>query len=299
MTSIKKTIRKAVFPVGGFGTRFLPATKAIPKEMLPVLNKPVIQYIFEEARNAGIEEFIFIIGRNKNVITNHFDYTIELEQILENKFDIAGKTKDWLPEPGSIVFIRQQEPLGLGHAIWCARNVVNDEPFAVLLPDEMFFNSDRTVGILSDLIRVSCDHVGKNWVAVDEVTLKDANRYGIVTVDAVGLGDANRILQMEEKPLHPKSNLAIVGRYILQPQIFEFLASTQKGDNNEIQLTDAMSKMLCVSEFYAHKISAKRVDCGLPIGLLEANLEAYLMDLDNQSQFRSMIDKFYKKNFNF
>lgn len=273
-----KKVRKVIFPVGGLGTRFLPATKSIPKEMLPVASKPLIQYAFEEAVNAGIEQFIFITGRNKSAINNHFDYSYELQQELSNKeknieLDL---TKGWLPEPGKIVFIRQQKPLGLGHAILCAKDIVGDEPCAVILADEMF-KSPR--GFLKEMVEYY-NEVGGNVIGVAPVKSEDAHKYGIIVPEYVG--DQVLIKGMVEKPSTDKapSNLSIAGRYILQPRIFEFLAKTSAGKNDEIQLTDAMGEMLKEETFHALPFHGQRFDCGSQEGFLEANIS---YSLDNKS----------------
>jgi len=273
-----KKVRKVIFPVGGLGTRFLPATKSIPKEMLPVASKPLIQYAFEEAVNAGIEQFIFITGRNKSAINNHFDYSYELQQELSNKeknieLDL---TKGWLPEPGKIVFIRQQKPLGLGHAILCAKDIVGDEPCAVVLADEMFKHPG---GFLKEMVEYY-NKVGGNIIGVAPVESEDTHKYGIIAPEYSG--DQVLIKGMVEKPSADKapSNLSIAGRYILQPRIFEFLAHTSAGKNDEIQLTDAMGEMLKDETFHALPFKGQRFDCGSQEGFLEANIS---YSLDNKS----------------
>lgn len=280
MAEIKK-VKKAVFPVGGLGTRFLPATKAIPKEMLPVAAKPLIQYAFEEAVEAGIEEFIFITGRNKSAINNHFDHAFELQTVLSEsqKRETLAIVRDWTPKPGQIAFIPQREPLGLGHAVWCARNFIKDEPFAVLLADEMVLNPGN--GALAQMME-AYNNVGGNIIAVGEVEKKNVDKYGII--DTAGEAGKNllKIKGMVEKPKpeDAPSNLSITGRYILQPEILDLLAEGKKTTGGEIQLTDAMAKMLSSSDFYGLKFEGKRFDCGNRLGFLEANI-AYSLEIDD------------------
>jgi UTP--glucose-1-phosphate uridylyltransferase len=276
-----RKVKTAIFPVGGLGTRFLPATKSMPKEMLPIANKPIIQYAFEEARDAGIEKFIFVTGRNKNAINNHFDHAYE----LESKLDEKNKSKElstvigWMPQAGQIAFVRQQKPLGLGHAIWCARNfIAQDEPFAVILADEMLLkNKNRKQNFLSDMIDLyhQKEEVA-SVVAVGEIEQKDSDKYGIIK-----LSQNQGIADMVEKPKpeNAPSNLALTGRYILQPEIFKYLEKTEIGSGGEIQLTDAMKLMLEDHPFYYQKITDQRFDCGNVLGYLEANV-AFALDND-------------------
>jgi UTP--glucose-1-phosphate uridylyltransferase len=276
MSTSHKRLRKAVFPVGGLGTRFLPVTKSLPKEMLPVASKPLIQYAFEEAVAAGIEEFIFITGRNKNAISNHFDHSYELQRVLseKEKEEELHITKGWLPHAGQIAFVRQQEPLGLGHAVWCARNFIGNEPFAVLLADEMMLVKD---GFLKQMVENYHQH-GGNHIAVAEVPREQTSRYGIIDPEATD-GPLIKIRGMVEKPdpQYAPSTLSITGRYILQPEIFDYLEKGKRGSGNEIQLTDAMAQMLTSSPFYAVKCDGKRFDCGNQLGFLEANI-AYALE---------------------
>jgi UTP--glucose-1-phosphate uridylyltransferase len=284
-------IKKAVFPVGGFGTRFLPATKSMPKEMLPVANKPLVQYAFEEAQSAGIEQFIFIIGRNKHSIIDHFDQAFELEQTLTdcNKLETLDLTRESIRAPGEIIFLRQQQPLGLGHAVWCARHIIGNEPFAVLLADELFINSGRE-GIMSQMIsQFEADN--SNIVAVSEIDIKDSSQYGIIKYNA---SDPTKILDMLEKPApeNAPSNLAIVGRYILQSQIFDYLEKLAPGMNGEIQLTDAMRAMIQDQHSYnALKVSSKRLDCGNYPGFLEANIRYAMQNPTFSAEIRKMVKK--------
>jgi UTP--glucose-1-phosphate uridylyltransferase len=273
-----KKLQKAIFPVGGLGTRFLPATKALPKEMLPVAAKPLIQYAFEEAVKAGIEEFIFVTGRNKNTISNHFDHSYELQSILSEKTkrEELALTKDWLPEAGRIAFIRQQAALGLGHAVWCARHFIGDEPFAIILADEMLMTPG---GFLTEMKKLH-DATGGNIVAIAEIDKAQSASYGIID-PKIDQGNYIEIKNMVEKP-HPldaPSNMAIVGRYILQPEIFNHLAKAEPGTGGEIQLTDAMKTLNQDQQFLGLKFNGPRFDCGNQLGLLEANI-AYTMAND-------------------
>ena len=268
-----KPIRKAVFPVAGLGTRFLPATKAMPKEMLPVVDRPLIQHVVDEARQAGIEHFIFVTGRNKSVIEDHFDRQFELEMTLRERqrhaeLDLLAQD---LPEPGTTSFTRQQEPLGLGHAVWCARELVGNEPFALLLPDELV---QHPQGCLAQMIEFA-QSLGKtgNVIAVEEVARERVGSYGVVGVGERN-GKAFAITQMIEKPPPEKapSNLIITGRYILQPEIFDILAAQERGAGGEIQLTDAMNRLAQQQPFYGFKFEGKRFDCGSKVGFLAANV---------------------------
>jgi UTP--glucose-1-phosphate uridylyltransferase len=273
-------IRKAVFPVAGLGTRFLPATKAMPKEMLPVVDRPLIQWVVDEAREAGIEHFILVTGRNKAVIEDHFDLQVELEATLRER----GRTAELellardLPTPGQMSFTRQQAPLGLGHAVWCARDLVGNEPFAVLLPD-MIMRGEP--GCLKQMIEVYTE-TGGNVISVEECDPKDTRSYGIVGVgDAVG-EHAFKITQMVEKPAprDAPSNLFINGRYILQPSIFDLLAKQHRGAGNEIQLTDAMKMLAELRPFFGVHFQGRSFDCGSKIGFLTANV-AFALDRDD------------------
>jgi UTP--glucose-1-phosphate uridylyltransferase len=267
-----KPIRKALFPVAGLGTRFLPATKAMPKEMLPVVDRPIIQHVVDEARQAGIEHFIFVTGRNKNIIEDHFDRQFELEVTLrerQRRADLALLSQD-LPEPGTTSFTRQQEPLGLGHAVWCARELVGREPFALLLPDMLIQHERGCLAQMIDASRRLRD--GANVIAVEEVPQDRVHMYGVVGVGKPS-GDLFEITQMVEKPPRAKapSNLIITGRYILQPEIFDLLAAQQRGAGGEIQLTDAMIELAKTQPFYGLKFAGQSFDCGSKIGFLAAN----------------------------
>jgi UTP--glucose-1-phosphate uridylyltransferase len=285
-------IRKAIFPVAGLGTRFLPATKAMPKEMLPVVDRPLIQHVVDEARQAGIEHCIFVTGRNKSVIEDHFDRQFELEVTLierGKKADLKLLESD-LPEPGGTSFTRQQSPLGLGHAVWCARELVGNEPFAVILPDVLVKNSR---GCLAQMIDAAAElDSNANIVAVEEVPMERIHMYGVVGVGKPK-GKAFEITQMVEKPkaADAPSNLSITGRYILQPQIFDLLGKQAAGAGGEIQLTDAMLTLARAQPFYGLKFEGRSYDCGSKIGFLTANV-AYALDRpDLAPEFRAELKR--------
>jgi UTP--glucose-1-phosphate uridylyltransferase len=279
MTAPRRKIRKAVFPVAGLGTRFLPATKAMPKEMLTVVDRPVIQHVVDEARAAGIEHFIFVTGRNKGVIEDHFDSQFELEHTLAErgkKSELELITRD-LPSPGQTSFTRQQAPLGLGHAVWCARELVGGEPFALLLPDMLHHASKAC---LAEMIEAYESH-GGNHIAVQPVPEDQTHLYGIC-----GVSDAkakvSQITSMVEKPKRgtAPSNLHITGRYILQPEIFALLAAQERGTGGEIQLTDSMIKLSATQKFHAVRFDGAIYDCGSKVGFLTANV-AYALSRDD------------------
>ncbi|MCC0015509.1 MAG: UTP--glucose-1-phosphate uridylyltransferase [Rhodobiaceae bacterium] len=283
-------IRKAVFPVAGLGTRFLPATKAMPKEMLTVVDRPVIQHVVDEAREAGIEHFIFVTGRNKGVIEDHFDKQVELEATLERR----GKDRELaelegsLPGPGQTSFTRQQAPLGLGHAVWCARELVGNEPFALLLPDMVMQDAP---GCLKQMLDTYADLAAPaNLLAVEEVAPELAHQYGIVGVGET-VGRAFRVEGMIEKPAPgtAPSNLFISGRYILQPEIFALLGAHQTGAGGEIQLTDAMIRLAKTQAFYGYQFRGKSFDCGSKIGFLHANVAFALAHEDLATEFRQVL----------
>jgi UTP--glucose-1-phosphate uridylyltransferase len=272
-----RPIRKAVFPVAGLGTRFLPATKAMPKEMLPVVDRPLIQHVVDEAREAGIEHFIFVTGRNKGVIEDHFDRQFELEHTLterERRADLELLAGD-LPGPGTASFTRQQLPLGLGHAVWCARELVGREPFALLLPDVLV---QHNPGCLEQMIDAGRRLERANIVAVEQVPSERIHMYGVV-----GIGERKDALYpitaMVEKPARETapSNLIITGRYILQPEIFDVLAAERRGAGGEIQLTDAMIELAKTQDFYALEFAGRSFDCGSKVGFLAANV-AYALE---------------------
>jgi UTP--glucose-1-phosphate uridylyltransferase len=274
-------IRKAIFPVAGLGTRFLPATKAIPKEMLPVVDRPLIQHVVDEARQAGIEHFIFVTGRSKSVIEDHFDRQFELELTLSErgkKEDLKLLSQD-LPEAGTASFTRQQSPLGLGHAVWCARELVGNEPFALLLPDVLVLNER---GCMAQMIDAANSLDAKaNIIAVEEIAPENVGSYGVVGVGAAK-GKAFEITKMVEKPkpAEAPSNLIITGRYILQPEIFGILDKQSAGAGGEIQITDAMKELSRKQPFYGLKFEGRAFDCGSKIGFLAANI-AYALERED------------------
>jgi UTP--glucose-1-phosphate uridylyltransferase len=276
----RRKVKTAVFPVAGLGTRLLPATKAIPKEMLTIVDRPAIQIVVDEARAAGIEHFVFVTGRNKTAIEDHFDFNPELDAALaaRGKLSIRSKLRDSLPRAGSVSFTRQQEQLGLGHAVWCARDIVGDEPFAVLLPDMLL---QASPGCLTEMMRLHDAHPGSNIIALHEVPKRDVSRFGIAGVAVNGSGDLS-ITQLVEKPeahLAP-SNLAISGRYILQPEILAALGDMPPGVGAEIQLTDAMVELMKKQEFWGHKFTGSVYDTGDQFGYLMANV-AYALARDD------------------
>jgi UTP--glucose-1-phosphate uridylyltransferase len=285
-----KRIRKAVIPVAGLGTRFLPATKAIPKEMLTVVDRPVVQHVVDEAREAGIEHFVFVTGRNKGAIEDHFDMAYELEATLQER----GKTKEYealaaaLPGAGQTSFTRQQAPLGLGHAVWCAREIVGDEPFAVILPDML------SRGCMTQMLQAYEKH-GGNIIAVEEVPDDETHKYGIVATGET-FGQTFEINAMVEKPPRGEapSNLIISGRYILQPEIFDILSDQERGAGNEIQLTDAMKRLMKTSPFFGMRYEGVTHDTGSKLGFLVANLAYGLVNPETGPQLREEILKLLK-----
>ena len=282
-------VKTAVFPIGGLGTRFLPATKAMPKEMLPIVDKPLIQYAFEEAVAAGVEKFIFITGRNKNIIENHFDHAFELQKTLEEKQkdNVLSLAKDWLPANVTIAFIRQREALGLGHAVLCAKKFVS-EPFAVLLADELFLSKKA---VMQSMVE---SYDGGNMVGVQEVEREKVKSYGVIEPAGEKNGSIIKVKSLVEKP-EPKdapSNFTVSGRYILSPEIFDYLEKQGKGSGGEIQLTDSLNKMAKEKgDTTAFVIDAKRFDCGSRRGFIEANLEFAL----NIPEMKSDVLKFSKR----
>ena len=286
-----RPIRKAVFPVAGLGTRFLPATKAMPKEMLTIVDRPIIQRVVDEAREAGIEHFIFVTGRNKGVIEDHFDRQAELENILRAKGKDAEieLLADLLPGPGQTSFTRQQEPKGLGHAVWCARELVGDEPFALLLPDML--TQSKGESCLKQMIN-GYNEKGGNIIGVEEVLEEETDQYGVVSV---GEGGDNcwPITGMVEKPKagSAPSNLIIMGRYILQPEIFTILKDQRQGTGNEIQLTDAMHSLMEIQDFHAIKYEGMSFDCGSRVGFLTANVAFALANPELRNDFAAELRK--------
>ena len=267
----RKPVRKAVFPVGGMGTRFLPATKAMPKEMLPIIDRPLIQYAVEEAAAAGIEEFIFVTGRGKHAIEDHFDESVELNRLLseQGKDDVLADIRGWMPKPGQVFYTRQMAPLGLGHAVWCARHLIGDEPFAVLLADDLVMSKTPCLKQMVDVY----GETGGNVVAVMDVPREHTDRYGILDVnhDDGRLASVKGLVE-KPAPADAPSTLSIIGRYILQPNVFRWLDRQEKGKCGEIQLTDAMASMLEDGPFHGVRFEGRRFDCGNKIGFVEATL---------------------------
>jgi UTP--glucose-1-phosphate uridylyltransferase len=285
-----RPLKTAVFPVGGLGTRFLPVTKTIPKEMLPIIDKPLIQYAFEEAVEAGFEQFIFVAGRNKTALYNHFDRAYELERTLDDreKKSLLSIASGWLPAAGNIAFIRQVEPLGLGHAVWCARHFVGNEPFAVILADVLLANQ----GLLKSMV-ASYRKTGANIIAINEIPREQTGSYGIVEFGK-DRKDLHQVVGMVEKP-HPKhapSTHAILGRYILNPEIFDLLQQTKKGAGGEIQLTDGMKALLKTQPFYGLDYKDDFFDCGSKEGFLEATLAFSLARPELAPLVRNLIKKY-------
>jgi UTP--glucose-1-phosphate uridylyltransferase len=285
-----KKVTKAVFPVAGLGTRFLPATKANPKEMLPIVDKPLIQYAVEEAIAAGITELIFITGRTKRSITDHFDKAYELETELEkhSKLERLEVVRNIIPKGVTCIYIRQAEPLGLGHAVLCAKPVVGDQPFAVLLPDDLIDNGDY--GVTKQLVD-KYQQERKSMIAVENVPKEDTSKYGIVEISTSLNDSLLKISSIVEKP-EPKnapSTLGVVGRYVLNSEIFSYLEQTQKGAENEIQLTDAISKLLEKEPVYAYEFEGIRYDCGSKLGYMQASIQYALKDLDIKNEFQSYL----------
>ena len=283
------SVRTAVFPVAGLGTRFLPATKSIPKELLPIVDRPLIQYAVDEARAAGIENFVFVTGRGKGAIIDHFDVSYELEETLAAR----GKTQDLdrlrklRPGPGEVAYVRQMEPLGLGHAVWCARHIVGDEPFAVLLADELILAEPPA---LASMIEVH-ERTGGNVVLVDEVPATETHQYGIIEPGSAS-ESAIEVLSMVEKPdpsIAP-SNLAIVGRYVLTAPIMKILETTRAGTGGEIQLTDALLASLGTQPFHAVRLEAQRYDCGSKAGFVEATIRLALQRDDLREGVQRLVN---------
>lgn len=287
-------VRKAVLPVAGLGTRFLPATKAVPKEMLTVVDRPLIQYAVEECLAAGIDEFIFVTGRNKGVIEDHFDHTYELEDTLQRRGNKAAELKQTegaTLKQGNAIFTRQQKPLGLGHAVWCARHWIGDEPFAVLLPDELMVGSPTCTAQLVSAHEKS----GGSVVAVVDVPREQTKSYGIAAVKNVK-GDMAEITGLVEKPKPEEapSTLALIGRYVLLPEVFGHLDRHEKGAGGEIQLTDALARMIGNKPFHAMTYRGGRYDCGSRAGFLEANVAISLQRPDTAKESRALLERLLK-----
>jgi UTP--glucose-1-phosphate uridylyltransferase len=282
---IHKPIRKAVFPVAGLGTRFLPATKAIPKEMLPIVDRPLIQYAVDEAREAGIEQMIFVTGRGKSAIEDHFDIAYELERTMTDRGKDISVLEPTRLGPGNCAYVRQQEPLGLGHAIWCARDIVGDEPFAIFLPDEFMHGSP---GCMAQMVE-AYHRLGGNMISVLEVPHDKVSSYGVIA-PGTSDGAVTEVLGLVEKPKaeDAPSNLIISGRYILQPEVMRVLENQEKGAGGEIQLTDAMAQMIGKQPFHAVTFDGKRYDCGSKVGYIEANLAVALERPDMADEVRAI-----------
>jgi UTP--glucose-1-phosphate uridylyltransferase len=288
---VPKPLRKAVLPVAGLGTRFLPATKQLAKEMLPVVDKPLIHYAVEEARAAGIEEFCFVTGRGKTMLVDQFDLAWELERTLEER----GKTKE-LAElraqamtPGSIISTRQQVPLGLGHAIWCARAFIGNDPFAIMLPDDLMMCEVSCMKQLADAYQAT----GGNVVAVEEVPMERVNRYGVIAPGATK-GNLVEVTGLVEKPPVEKapSNLTVIGRYVLMPEVLGHLAKFERGAGGEIQLTDSMAKLIGHQPFHGVRYEGRRFDCGDKAGFLEAQVAFALSRPDLAPAMREILKKY-------
>ena len=266
-------IKKAIFPVGGLGTRFLPATKSMPKEMLPIVDKPLIQYAVEEAADAGIEQFIFVTSRGKSAIENHFDHSFELENNLlsKGKRDTLKTAQEMLKIPGSFAYVRQQEPAGLGHAVWCARHLIANEPVAVILADDLIYGTSTIKEMINN-------YTAGNMLAVMEVDKNELSSYGIITPGKVLAENVTEILGLVEKPSADKapSNEAVVGRYIIEPAVFDVLEKQNRGASNEIQLTDAIASRIGKSLCSGYKFSGERFDCGSKLGFIQANIKLSL-----------------------
>lgn len=292
MTKPFKPVRKAVFPVAGLGTRFLPATKSVPKEMLTIVDKPILQYAVEEARAAGIEHFIFVTGRGKSVIEDHFDIAFELEATLaaHGRTQALATLKRDLPEPGQISYTRQQTPLGLGHAVWCARALIGDEPFALLLPD-MLIKSDPPV--LKTMV-AHYNEIGGNLISIEQCAPDDTHKYGIVSYEATGADGRYKVNGMVEKPPAgtAPSNRYMNGRYILQPEIFGLIERQAPGAGNEIQITDAMKTLMQSQDFHAVKVNGTTYDCGSKAGFLAANIAFGMDDPDIAAALHPLLEQY-------
>jgi UTP--glucose-1-phosphate uridylyltransferase len=288
---VTKPLRKAVLPVAGLGTRFLPATKAMAKEMLPIVDKPLIQYAVEEARAAGIEQFCFVTGRGKTALVEHFDVAFELEKTLEERGKAAelAALRAQAVQPGSLVTVRQQVPMGLGHAIWCARAFVGDEAFAILLPDDLMQCEVSCTAQLAAAYR----ETGGNVVAIEEVPRERVNRYGVLDVEK-DMGRLVSVKGLVEKPPVEKapSNLTIIGRYVLMPEVIGHLAKMERGAGGEVQLTDGMAKLIGNQPFHGLRYEGRRFDCGDKAGFLEAQIAFALKRDDVGPAVRGVLEKY-------
>jgi UTP--glucose-1-phosphate uridylyltransferase len=283
-----KPIRKAVFPVAGLGTRFLPATKVVPKELLPIVDRPLIQYAVDEAREAGIEQLILVTGRGKTGIVEQFDIAFELEQTMAERGKDLSVLETTRATPGDVIAVRQQVPLGLGHAIWCARAIVGDEPFAIFLPDELMVAKPGGTGCMKQMVE-AYEQVGGNLISVLEVPMEQVSSYGVIDPGAAH-GALTEVRGLVEKPSQAEapSNKIVSGRYILQPEVMRVLENQGKGAGGEIQLTDAMAKMIGTQPFHAMTFDGHRYDCGSKVGFVEATLAIALQRPDMGAQVRAI-----------
>ena len=279
-------IKKAIFPVGGLGTRFLPATKSMPKEMLPIVDKPLIQYAVEEAADAGIEQFIFVTSRGKSAIENHFDHSFELENNLlsKGKRDTLKTAQEMLKIPGSFAYVRQQEPAGLGHAVWCARHLIANEPVAVILADDLIYGTSTIKEMINN-------YTSGNMLAIMDVDKREVSSYGIITPGKTLRNNVTEILDLVEKPSIDKapSRMAVVGRYIIEPAVFEILEKQNRGASNEIQLTDAIASRIGHSNCSGYKFSGERFDCGSKLGFIQANIKLSIQRPEMQNKLKSWL----------
>ncbi|WP_066558317.1 UTP--glucose-1-phosphate uridylyltransferase GalU [Croceicoccus bisphenolivorans] len=284
----RKPIRKAVFPVAGLGTRFLPATKAIPKELLPIVDRPLIQYAIDEAREAGIEQMIFVTGRGKTALVENFDIAYELEETMRERGKDLSVLDDTKFTPGDLITVRQQVPMGLGHAIWCARAIVGDEPFAILLPDELMWGKPNCMKQMVE----AYNEVGGNLISVLEVPQEEVYKYGVITPGEAS-GNLTEVKGLVEKPKveDAPSNKIVSGRYILQPEVMRTLETQEKGAGGEIQLTDAMARMIGNQPFHAVTFAGERYDCGSKLGFIEATLALSLERDDMGKDVRALAEK--------
>ncbi|GAB5348585.1 UTP--glucose-1-phosphate uridylyltransferase [Alteriqipengyuania sp. 357] len=291
----QKPIRKAVFPVAGLGTRFLPATKAIPKEMLAIVDRPLIQYAVDEAREAGIEQMIFVTGRGKTAIVEHFDVAFELERTMTERGKDLSILDPTRATPGDIITVRQQEPMGLGHAIWCARAIVGDDPFAIFLPDELMIGREGSTGCMKQMVD-AYEQVGGNLISVLEVPEESVSSYGVIAPGEEKSDTLTEVTGLVEKPpvAEAPSNKIISGRYILQPEVMRVLETQGKGAGGEIQLTDAMAQMIGNQPFHAVTFDGARYDCGSKTGFVEATLALALERPDMGDEVRAMAERLLK-----
>ena len=283
---MKSKVRKAVFPVAGFGTRFLPATKAMPKELLPIIDKPLIQYAVEEAADAGVEQFIFVTSRGKSAIENHFDHSFELENNLlsRGKRDTLKTAQEMLKIPGSFAYVRQQEPAGLGHAVWCARHLIANEPVEVILADDLIYGTSTIKEMINN-------YTSGNMLAIMDVDKREVSSYGIITPGKTLRNNVTEILDLVEKPSIDKapSRMAVVGRYIIEPAVFEILEKQNRGASNEIQLTDAIASRIGHSNCSGYKFSGERFDCGSKLGFIQANIKLSIQRPEMQNKLKSWL----------